>query len=121
MGKTFKDLTVYQKAFELSMQIFEASKLFPDEERYSLTDQIRRSSRAVCANLAEGYRKRQYQAYFLSKLSDSDMENSETQVWLDFALHCSYISSEQHKRFLEESNEVGRMLNHMIHNPEKFR
>ncbi|MCW8820069.1 MAG: four helix bundle protein [Ignavibacteriaceae bacterium] len=120
MGKTFKDLIIYQKAFKLSMQIFEASKSFPVEERYSLTDQIRRSSRSVCTNLAEGYRKRRYQAYFLSKLSDSDMENSETQVWLDFAFSCGYLSSEQHKRFFQESSEVGRMLNHMIHNPEKF-
>lgn len=120
MAKTFKDLTVYQKAFELSMQIFESSKLFPVEERYSLTDQIRRSSRGVCTNLAEGYRKRQYLAHFLSKLSDSDMENSETQVWLDFAFRCGYLSSELHKRFLEESSEVGRMLNYMIQNPEKF-
>ena len=120
MGKTFKNLTVYQKAFQLSMQIFEASKSFPAEERYSLTDQIRRSSRGICSNLAEGYRKRQYQAHFTAKISDADMENSETQVWLDFALSCGYISGKLHEEFMEKSEEIGRMLNHMMENPEKY-
>jgi four helix bundle protein len=82
----FKDLIVYQKAFSLAMEIFEISKRFPKEEKYSLTDQIRRSSRSVCSNLAESYRKRRYPAHFLSKLTDSDMENSETDVWLEFSL-----------------------------------
>jgi len=81
---TLKDLLVYKKAFALAMEIFEISKTFPSEEKYSLTDQIRRSSRSVCANLAEAYRKRQYKAHFLSKVSDSDMENAEMQTWFSF-------------------------------------
>jgi len=91
----FKDLIVYQKAFSLAMEIFEISKRFPKEEKYSLTDQIRRSSRSVCSNLAESYRKRRYPAHFLSKLTDSDMENSETDVWLEFSLACNYITEEE--------------------------
>lgn len=76
------------------MDVFEISKQFPKEEKYSLTDQIRRSSRSVCSNLGEGYRKRRYPAHFTSKVSDSDMENTETQVWLDFAYSCKYIDKE---------------------------
>ena len=117
----FRDLIAYQKAFKLAMKIFEISKSFPFEERYSLTDQIRRSSRSVCTNIAEGYRKRQYQAHFRSKNSDADMENSESQVWLDFAKACSYISSELYKDLSSESEEVGKLLYYMITNPNKFR
>lgn len=91
---SFKKLLAYQKAFELSMEIFELSKSFPKEETYSLTDQIRRSSRAICANMAEAYRKREYQKHFISKLTDADSENSETQVWIDFANSCKYINTE---------------------------
>ncbi len=90
----FNELTVYKEAFELAMEIFQISKKFPKEESYNLTDQIRRSSRAVCSCLGEGYRKRQYVAYFVSKLSDADMENSETQVWLQFCQACNYIDKE---------------------------
>jgi four helix bundle protein len=90
----YNKLTVYKKAFELAMEVFDLSKSFPKEERYSLTDQMRRSSRSVCANIAEAYRKRQYPAHFVSKISDADMENSETQVSLDFALNCKYLNSE---------------------------
>ncbi len=121
MSKSFKDLTVYKKAFSLAMEIFHMSKGFPKEEVYSLTGQIRKSSRSVCANLAEGYRKRLYEAHFVSKMSDADMENSETQVWLDFALACEYISQETHDDLTNKSEEVGRMLNHMIKHPEKYR
>ena len=117
----FKDLLVYQKAFELAMEIFMHSKNFPIEERFGLTSQIRNSSRSVCANIAEGYRKRQYPAHFCSKISDADMENSETQVWLNFSLTCSYISSETFKELEKKSNEVGRMLSHMIQNPTKYK
>jgi four helix bundle protein len=92
--ESFKDLIVYKKAFGQAMGVFELTKSFPKEEKYSLIDQIRRSSRSVCASLAEGYRKRQYPAHFVSKISDSDMENSETQVWLDFSLACNYINDE---------------------------
>ena len=87
----FKELIVYKKAFNLAMEVYEASKSFPTEEKYSLTDQIRRSSRSVCANIAEAYRKRLYIKNFISKLTDSDAENSETTVWLDFALACKYL------------------------------
>jgi four helix bundle protein len=119
-NQSFRDLTVYKKAFELAMEIFEVSKTFPKEERYSLTDQIRRSSRAVCSCIAEAYRKRNYQAYFVSKSSDADMENSETQAWLDFARACKYIQDDQYHDLLAKSEEVGRMLNHMVENPEKY-
>ena len=115
-----KELSVYKKAFNLSMEIYHSSKKFPKEEMYSLTDQIRRSSRSVCTNLGEAYRKRLYPAHFVSKVSDSDMENSETQVWLDFAKECGYLTSEIYKDYFDKSEEVGRLLNHMINNPEKY-
>src|SRR6056297_3352015 len=118
--KSHKDLKVYQKAFEMAMVIFQATKSFPKEETYALTDQIRRSSRSVCSNLAEAYRKRRYPAHFISKLTDCDGENSETGVWLDYALACEYISTEVHQKLLETNKEIGRMLYHMIHNPERY-
>jgi four helix bundle protein len=102
------------------MSIFEITKPFPKEERYSLTDQIRRSSRAVSANLAEAYCKRRYEAHFISKLSDSDMENSETQVWLNFALNSEYLNEDKYQELMEISKEVGKLLNYMMHNPAKF-
>ncbi len=102
------------------MEIFEVSKTFPKEERYSLTDQIRRSSRAVCSCIAEAYRKRDYPAYFVSKSSDGDMENSETQVWLDFSFACNYINDIKHQDLISKSEEVGKMLNHMVEHPEKY-
>ena len=117
---SFKGLIIYQKAYQLAMKIFEISKYFPKDERYSLIDQIRRSSRSVCANLAEGYRKRKYKAHFIAKLSDVDMENSETQVWLDFALSCGYIKEDTHKELLDESEEVGKLLHHMMEHPDKY-
>ena len=102
------------------MQIFDLTKSFPKEETYSLTDQIRRSSRSVCANLGEAYRKRQYPSHFRSKVSDSDMENTETQVWLHFALECNYMKPESYNRLLSTSKQIGKILNHMIQYPEKF-
>ncbi len=120
MNLTFKDLTVYKKAFELAMDIFEISKGFPKEERYSLTDQIRRSSRSVCSSIAEAYRKRRYEAHFISKTSDAAMENSETQVWLDFAFKCKYINNDNLEDLVNRSQEIGRLLNHMIENPENY-
>lgn len=119
-SKGFKDLTVYKKAFDLAMEIYRISKSFPKEETYSLTDQVRRSSRAICSNLAEGYRKRRYPAHFISKISDADMENSETQVWLDFALACEYIGQDIKDQLEKDSDEIGRMLNHMMGNPDKY-
>jgi four helix bundle protein len=120
MAGGFRDLTVYKKAFDLAMKIFEVTKKFPAEEKYELTDQIRRSSRAVCRAIGEGYRKRQYPKHFSSKMSDADMENTETQVSLDFAETCKYISQEEYQNLLDSSEEVGRMLNHMVENPEKY-
>ena len=105
---SFKKLLAYQKAFELSMEIFELSKSFPKEETYSLTDQIRRSSRAICANMAEAYRKREYQKHFISKLTDADSENSETQVWIDFSNSCNYINKVQQQNLTTKSIEVGK-------------
>ncbi len=116
----FKDLIVYKKAFSLSMEVFQLTKTFPKNEDYSLTSQIRRSSRSVCSNIAEGYRKRQYQAHFVSKISDADMENSETQVWIDFVLHCEYINEQTNNDLLNKSKEIGKLLNHRIENPEKY-
>ena len=118
--KGFKDLTVYKKAFELAMKIYHMSKKFPKEERYALTDQIRRSSRSVCSNLAEGYRKRRYPAHFIAKITDADMENSETTVWLDFAYSCEYIDENQLKNLESDSAEIGRMLNHMMNSPKSY-
>lgn len=117
---SFKTLLAYQKAFELSMEIFELTKSFPKEETYSLTDQIRRSSRSICTNIAEAYRKREYQKHFISKLTDADSENSETQVWIDFSYSCEYINLEQQQYLTTKSIEVGKLINFMIANPEKF-
>lgn len=116
----FKDLLAYQKSFLLAMAIFEVSKSFPKEEKYSLTDQIRRSSRSVSANIAEAYRKRVYVKHFASKLTDSDAENSETNVWLEFALACKYIDNETYSNLNEKSVEICKLINYMINNPEKF-
>jgi len=115
-----QDLLAYKKAFKLAMDIYHVSKKFPKEETYSLTDQIRRSSRSVCANLSESYRKRRYPKHFISKLTDCDAENGETQTWLEFALACEYISKEQFKEFNDTSLEIAKLLNYMILNPEKF-
>ena len=116
----FRDLNVYKKAFSLSMEIFRVSKKFPLEEKYSLTDQIRRSSRSTCANIGEAYRKRRYPKSFISKLSDSDSENTETQVWLDFALSCKYINKDLYDELITTSEETGRLLQFMMNNPERF-
>ncbi len=118
---TYKDLTVFKKAFQLAMLIFETTKKFPPEERYSLTDQIRRSSRSVCSSIAEGYRKRLYPAHFKSKISDADMENTETQSWLLLFAHaCNCISSQTLDELEKLSEEVGRLLSHMIENPASY-
>ena len=116
----FKELTVYKKAFALAMEIFDVSKKFPPEEKYDLTSQIRRSSRSVCTSIGEGYRKRHYPAFFVSKVSDADMENTETHIWTDFAFNCKYISEEIKNSWYLQSHEMGKLLNHMIENPEKY-
>ena len=117
---TFKELIVYEKAFKLAMEIFNISASFPDEEKFGLTSQIRRSSRSVCSSIAEGYRKRQYKAHFKSKLTDSDMENTETKVWIDFALACKYIEKDVYLNLYHQSEEIGKLLAFMIDNPQKF-
>lgn len=117
---TFQDLIAYKKAFALAMKIFEISKSFPSEEKYSLTDQIRRSSRSVPANIAKAYRKRIFPKHFHSKLTDCDAENSETQVWIEFCYQCKYISYEIYSELIIETDEIGKLLNYMILNPPKF-
>lgn len=114
------DLLVYKKSFELAMLIFEITKTFPKEEMYSLTDQIRRSSRSTNICIVEAYRKRRYPAHFVSKLSDSDMENSETKGWLQFAFACRYLDEKHYNDLVVLSDEVGKLLNHMMSNPEKY-
>jgi four helix bundle protein len=116
----FQDLLAYKKGFEVAMEIFELTKSFPKEETYSLTDQVRRSSRSVTITIAEAYRKREYPKYFHSKLTDADAENSETQGWLEYSLACNYITIEMYQQIVEKSKEVGRLINYMILNPEKF-
>ncbi|RZL30500.1 MAG: four helix bundle protein [Pedobacter sp.] len=116
----FYDLLAYKKSFELAMSIFELSKFFPKEEMYSLTDQIRRSSRSTNICLVEAYCKRRYKAHFISKLTDSDMENSETKGCLKFAIECKYLSQEKYEELVLQSDAVGKLLNHMMNNPEKY-
>jgi four helix bundle protein len=116
----FKDMTVYKKAFAMSDLVFILSKRFPPEEKFALTDQIRRSSRSVSAQFAEGYRKKRYPLHFVSKMTDADGENAETQVWLDHALSCKYVSETDVAPILALSVEVGKLLGHMIDHPEIY-
>ena len=118
--RTHRDLAVYEKGFAASMQIFELSKHFPKEEVYSLTDQIRRSSRSVCANLAEAWRKRRYEKAFISKLSDSESEAAETQVWLEFAVECQYMDRDEAAALYQTYNEILGTLVGMINHPETW-
>ena len=116
----FRDLIVYQLSYNLAFQIFESTKYFPKEEKYSLTDQIRRSSRSIPSNIAEAWSKRRYPKSFINKLTDSDGETSETTVWLDFAKDQGYLDLEKHEYFISKYDEVSRMLHSMINQPEKF-
>ncbi len=118
--QTHRDLDVYKKAFETAMKIFESSKTFPREETYSLTDQIRRSSRSVCANLAEAWRKRRYEAAFISKLSDVEAEAAETQVWLEFAVKCGYLDAESGRPLYQAYDEALSTVVGMINHPETW-
>lgn len=120
MNDGFKGLKVYQLSYQLAMQLYEISKKFPKEETYSLTDQVRRSSRSVCSNLAEAYRKRRYPKNFTSKICDSDGEASETMVWIDFAKDCKYIEDQTHLSLIARYEEVGKMLGGMADNPLRF-
>ena len=105
----FKELLAFQKSFQLAMDIFKLSNSFPKEEKYSLTDQIRRSSRSVSVNIAEAYRKRRYVNHFISKLTDSDAENSETNVWLEFSLKCEYINIETNNNLNTKTIEINKL------------
>lgn len=120
MYKGFRDLKVYQLSYKLALEIFEITKSFPKEELYSLTDQIRRSSRSIPGNIAEAWRKRKYLKSFTSKLTDSFAEESETEVWLDFSKDLNYITIEKYELFIKKYDEVARMLSSMIDNPDKF-
>jgi four helix bundle protein len=118
--QSHRELEVYQLAFDAAMRIFELSKKFPPEERYSLTDQIRRSSRSVCANLAEAWRKRRYEGAFTLKLSDSEAEAAETQTWLEFSLHCAYIEETTYRLLYEQYDHILGKLVRMITNPSPW-
>jgi four helix bundle protein len=117
----YRKLIAYQKAFDLAMEVYELTKNFPAEEKYSLADQVRRSSRSVCTNFVEAYKRRRYKDYFISKLNDSETENAETQVWLDFSLACKYITQEKHTDLTTKNDEVAKLILYMINNPDKFR
>jgi four helix bundle protein len=117
---SFRDLNVWRTAFQLQQDIFEESKKFPVEEKYSLTDQIRRSSRSIGANLAEGWKKRRYEAHFICKLTDSDAEAAETQHWLITAYRCLYLSKKQYDELNNQCNEISSMLGKMMREPGKW-
>jgi len=110
----YKELRVYKLAFDSAMEIFKLGRKWPSEEKYSLTDQIRRSSRSVCTNIAEAWRKRRYEAAFVSKLTDSDGEAAETEVHLDFALRCGYLPADQHARLRDHYDHICRQLRMMV-------
>ena len=119
-SRGFRDLKVYQLAFRLAMEIFHESRKFPREETYSLTDQIRRASRSVASNIGEGYTKKRYPKMFVSKMADADGEATETQVWIDFAEACGYLSKQRQAQLRTGYEEVGRMLGGMIAHPDRF-
>jgi four helix bundle protein len=117
---SFKELNVYQLAFELQQEIFKISKSFPADERFSLTDQVRRSSRAIGANISEAWQKRRYITHFISKLTNADGEQAENQHWIGTAKACAYISEQAHTELLEKCTRIGQMLGSMMAKPEKF-
>jgi len=117
----FRELEVYKLGMESATKIFGNSKHFPSEEKYSLTDQIRRSSRSVCANIAEGWRKRRYPNAFVSKLSDADSEAAETQVWLEFALKCTYLDQRVYDELNAAYDHIMGKLVKMLTHPEQWR
>ncbi|WP_316802591.1 four helix bundle protein [Pedobacter nototheniae] len=119
MGK-FRELIAYKKGFSLLMSIYNLTKSFPKEEQYSLVDQVRRSSRSICSSIGEAYKKRRYPNHFISKLTDADMETGETQVWLDVALACNYISKEEFTSLDNQCEEISKLINYMINNTNKF-
>jgi four helix bundle protein len=120
MSRGVKQLYSYQEAYNLSLEIFKISKEFPPEEKFSLTDQIRRSSRSVCANITEAYGKRRFPRHFISKLSDSDTEKGETIFWLDMAKDCEYLDPERHQKLVDRYEKLGKMIGKMMEEPWKF-
>ena len=118
--RTHRDLDVYKLAFDVAMQIFQLSKHFPAEERYSLTDQIRRSSRSVCANVAEGWRKRRYENSLLTKLTDAEAEAAETQTWLEFAVECEYLERKVARELYQSYNHIIGKIVTMVNNPDPW-
>ncbi|MEA3475197.1 MAG: four helix bundle protein [Candidatus Cloacimonadota bacterium] len=120
MSEGFSNLKVYKMSYDMAMEIFNITKSFPKEEIYALTDQIRRSSRSVCSNIAEAYRKRRYPKHFTSKVSDADGEASETMVWVNFAKDCNYINKNIYNNLIKKYKEIGKMLGSMANHPERF-
>ena len=118
--RSHRDLEVFQRAMDAAMQVFEISKAFPKEETYSLTDQVRRSSRSVCANITEAWRKRRYEAAFISKLSDAETEAAETQVWLEFAVKCGYLPKEEGRAIYQTYDAILATIVGMITHPAKW-
>jgi len=118
--KSVRDLVVYRKAFDAAMSIFEVSKVFPKEEKYSLTDQMRRSSRSVCANISEAWRKRRYEAVFVNKLSDAGQEAAETQTWLEFSLDCNYLDEQTYEKLFQYYEKIFAMLHSMAQKATAF-
>jgi four helix bundle protein len=118
--KDYSELKVFQLAFGSAMEFHHLSKRWPAHEKYSLIDQIRRSSRSVCGNIAEAWRKRRYPAHFVSKLSDSDSEAAETEVWLDFALECGYLAAKEHHELRDNYDHICRMLTKMMADPDSW-
>lgn len=118
--KGFRDLKVFQLSYQLALEIFNITKKFPKEELYSLTDQIRRSSRSLCSNLAEAWRKRKYKAVFVNKITDSMQEASETQCWLEFSFACKYLDQKTFEEMDTDYEKIIAMLNSMEMNADKF-
>lgn len=116
----YRKLSAYEKAYQLAIMVYIVTRKFPPEERYSLIDQMRRSSRSVCTNIAEAYRKRRYRNHFISKLTDADGENSETLVWIDFSRDFHFINLKEYGEMYILNTEIGRIINFMINHPEKF-
>jgi four helix bundle protein len=117
---SFKELMAYQAAFSLGIEVYQVSRNFPSHEVFNLTSQLLRSSRSVCANIAEAYRKRRYRQHFILKLTDALAENSETECWLDFAFQHGYLNPDQYQSLFEQNQQAGRLIHYMIKNPDKF-
>jgi len=116
----YRTLLAYQKSFALAMLIYHLTKKIPSEEKFGLVSQIRNSSRSVCVNIVEAYKRRRYKDYYISKLNDSETENAETQVWLDFSLACKYFSEEEYHELKSDNDQVAKLILYMINNPDKF-